>query len=576
MSLKKENVAVSRDRMSVTGVSARQQDKNGTVLAPGGHAAHRRWTRRALPAAVWLAAAFVGGCAVGPDYKTPPAPVTEQWRAKTEQVIAGQPANPRDWWKSFNDPVLDALVDEAFAQNLDLQTVALRIVQGRLARSTALFMFGPAILANASAVHNNMSTGVKPEVTVKFPPGIPKPTHSPVSITPELDIFSGGFDAIWEMDLWGKLRRNLESTNAELTSDVAFYDDVLVTMVGEVAATYIQIRTVEQRLNAMRKIVQLDKDFLAITEERVRSGQAPETDALLAKVLLGATEAAIPRLEGTQRQLENALCILLGKPVQDIRSQLGGVGNIPATPGNIAVGIPADLLRRRPDVRMSESRAHSQCALIGKAKASALFPSLTLIGALGVQSSKTSTLFDSNSDYSTYGATSNWGILLYPATVQGIRIQDAMFEQAILQYKQTVLRAGMEVENAIDAAETAKREVTILGDNVAVAQKTAEMTVGAYKQGTVIVSVPLAALTLLASQQDQLIDQQGASALSVVSIYKGIGGGWELREGRELIPQEMQERMKDRSDWGFLWGGRFLRTANLPMPPSEEPLIIRP
>jgi NodT family efflux transporter outer membrane factor (OMF) lipoprotein len=534
---------------------------------------------RLTPASLFLltcmATGLLVGCKVGPDYKTPAAPLQEQWRMTASQVVGGQPADPREWWRTFNDPVLDSLVDEAFAQNMALQTVAFRIIEGRLTRSLAMWMFGPVIIPRASAIHHDFSTNVKPEVSVNWPKFLPKPSGDLISVTPEVDIYQAGFDAFWEMDIWGKLRRNLESADAELTADIASYDDILVTLVGEVAATYIQIRTVEQRIVALRRIMDLDRKFLALTEERVGNGQVLETDLLLAKALLGMAEQGLPRLEGARDQLENALCILLGRPAGDLRGQLGGAGRIPMAPAKIAVGIPADLLRRRPDVRLAEARAHAECAQIGKAKAMALYPSLSLFGSLGLRSSATGDFFDSDSQFSSYGALSHWGIFLYPGTVQIVRARDVDFEQAVLQYKHTVLRAGMEVENAISSLDTAQKSLGITTDTVAVAQKAADSAMAAYKDGKVIVSLPLEALKILASQEDQMLGEQGACSLAMVAVYKGIGGGWELREGKELIPQEVQKRMKDRTDWWFLRGGKFLETRDLPSPPLAIPIGMK-
>ena len=485
-----------------------------------------------------------------------------------------------EWWKSLNDPVLNSLIRQALRQNLSLQAAALRVVQARIARNSSGLAFLPLMVGQGSIAHADFSTNVKPSVEIKSNRNLRRtgPIIDPVreqirtgilnnlpsvSVTPEMDVYDAGFDAIWELDLWGKKRQLFRSASEQMRAAFAGYDAVMVSLAAEVARTYIQIRTTDQRIAAMKGLLDTMNGFVSLTEERFQKKEALITDVKLAKLLAGIVQSPIPQLESSRRQLENSLCVLLGKAPQTLQQELGTSGTIPVAPIQSVVGIPADLLRRRPDVRMAENLAAAQCARIGMAKAS-IMPSFSIFGSIGLSSSESNKFFKSDSVRSAYGGLVNVnGLLLYPITVENVRFQDAQFEEAMLNYRETVLNANLEVENSMYSFLKAQDEVAILEGNVNEALDTAKLTMAAYKAGKVIVSVPLVALTFLSSQQDQMWAWRGETTTDFITIYKALGGGWQNRVGEELVPEKIREQMKKQADWWTFTGKWDLSTVQV-------------
>lgn len=523
-------------------------------------------------AATLTLALLATGCLLGPKFKTPAVPTEAQWREAAQQKFTGEPVDKIEWWKVLNDPILDSLIRQSFAQNLTLQDASLRVVQARLARTSANEYLYIPILAGGGSISNlNFSTNVKPEVELDVPAAQSRvggvirnqlrrnlPT---VKVTPELDLYDAGFDAIYELDLWGKKRQLVNATGARLGAAYAGYDDIMISVAAEVARTYVDIRTTNQRLSAMRHLYDVMNGFVALTEERYQKKEVLVTDVKLAKLLAGIVQTSIPQLETALRQQENALCLLLGKAPQPVRQDIGDTGTIPVAPVQTAVGIPADLLRRRPDVRLAEFQAAAQCAHIGIAKA-AILPSFSIFGSIGLRSSSSEKFFRSDSVRSAYGGLLDiTPLLLYPFTVENVRLQDTQFEEALLQYKETVLNANREVENNMFAFLQALDETAILEENVRNARDAAPLTEAAYKEGKVIVSIPLAALTFLASQEDQMWQWRGMTTTDYIAIYKALGGGWQNRVGQELVPEPIREQMKKQADWWSFTGKWDLSTV---------------
>lgn len=533
-------------------------------------------TRAVVAIVLLTAAGFLTGCKFGPDFERPDPELERAWRDAGGPFVAS-PVDQIEWWREFNDPVLNRLVEIAIANNPDLQTAALSIVQARAARAVGFLSFFPFITGGAGAAHVNFSQTVKPEVEVDIPElgpiaaavgaRVPRPE---VTLSDSLDYYSVGVDAIWEIDLWGVKRRNAEALKAQLAAAYAGYDDVLVSVIAEVALNYIEIRSIDERIEALRNILTLQENFQAITEERFESGQAMETDFLLAVTLTGITASGVPALEYQRRVSENAIVLLTGIPLGDLEAAMVEYKGIPLPPPSIAVGIPNDLLRRRPDVRRAELLAWEQAAEIGKAKGN-IMPSLALIGGVGLKSTDSDRLFKSDSITGTYGAAASITSLInYPAFVQKVRLEDAQFEQALLNYEETVLEAKVEAENAMFGFLRLNERVEILAPSIDAVSRASDLAVAAYQQGKVIVSVPLVALTIYASQQDSLIATRAGAAMQVVALNKALGGGWELRQQEQLLPEELRERMKDRSDW-WSFGGRWALDTQREVPKAKRP-----
>lgn len=523
-------------------------------------------TRLAITLALGILILPATGCLLGPDFESPEVEMSAAWRDESQGPFNRQPVTQIEWWKQFNDPVLNQLVEQAIANNHDLETAALNVVQARAGRVVGILNFFPLIMGKASAAHVNFSETVKPNIDVDIPElgpiaqaVIARAPKIEVTTSDNLNMYSAGLDAIWELDLWGSKRRNYEALVAEIQAAYAGYDDVLVSVIAEVAINYIEIRAADSRIAALRSVVAQQQHFFEITQARFEAKKAPETDVLLAQTLTGISESGVPALENTRRLSENALCILLGIAPQDL-SALLGEGDIPMPPASVATGIPADLLRRRPDVRRAEHQAHAQCARIGISKAEIL-PSFSLIGSIGYSSTDSDRLFDRESIGGAYGGTvSITKLINYPGFVQKVRMEDARFEQAMLAYEQAVLRASQEAENAMFSFLKTREQIEILTPSVQAAERASDLAVGAYNQGQVIVSVPLVALSIYGGQQDKVLAQRAAAAMQIVALNKALGGGWELRQHDELVPEATRERMKSRSDWWSFGGRHALRT----------------
>ena len=505
-------------------------------------------------------ALLVSGCIkVGPDFVKPVAPVAEEWIEK-DLKIKSEPADHSNWWTVFNDPVLNSLVETAYQQNLPLRIAGLRIMEARAQLGIAVGSLYPQLQQGSGAIDANQISDNAPNAAAanKF-----------------FYDFQAGFDAAWELDFWGRFRRGVESADASLTASIADYDDVLVSLVSEVAATYVQIRTFEERLKVARDNVRIQEDSLRIAEVRFRAGAVTELDVTQAKALLRDTQSAIPVLQTGLRQAQNALSVLLGMPPRDLQDLLGGPRPIPAAPMEITVGIPAELLRRRPDIRRAELDAAAQSAQIGVARAD-LFPAFSLSGSFGLESSAKggrlsnranfSDLFESNSFTYFLGPSFQWPILNYGRLKDNVRVQDARFQELVVNYQDTVLRAAQEVEDAIVAFLRTQEQARFLSESVESAKRSVELSLIQYREGASDYQRVLDSQGFLDQQQDRLTVSLGDVPTNLIAVYKALGGGWQIRKGKDFVPEEIKKEMKSRTDWGDL-----LRREEVESPPKWEP-----
>jgi NodT family efflux transporter outer membrane factor (OMF) lipoprotein len=375
------------------------------------------------------------------------------------------------------------------------------------------------------------------------------------------------------MDFWGKFRRAVESGVWDLDATIASYDDILVSLTAEVARTYILIRTLEARLAIAHENVQIQERSFQIARVRFEGGDVTELDVSQAGALLGDTQASIPRLEAQLRQAKNGLALLLGMLPGDVELLIGGTKPIPMVTTDVAVGLPAELLRRRPDIRVAEGQMAAQSSLIGVAKAD-LYPHLSLFGSIGLSSSDAavtaagfpggsslSDLFDSDSLEYYGGLSFGWDILNYGRIKNRVRLQDARFQQLVANYKNTVLKAAQEVEDAISAFLKSQEEVVFLNSSVQAASRSVDLSLIQYREGLVDYQRVIDTQRFRAQVQDLLTVTEGTVALNLVSTYKALGGGWEIREGRDFVPQETKEEMSERTDWGNLFSPTKYETA---------------
>ncbi len=337
---------------------------------------------------------------------------------------------------------------------------------------------------------------------------------------------------------------------------MADYDNALVSLTAEVARIYVVIRTLEERLQIAYENIRLQTESLNIASVRFRHGATSELDVTQAQSNLSDTQALVPVTQKQLRQAKNALSVLLGMPPSDLTKLLGEPGTIPVAPAQVMAGVPAELLRRRPDIRQAEQLAATRSALIGVAETD-LYPSFSLLGTIGYQSSDTNDSSASDlptSDSLTFSAGPAFrsNILNYGRIRNDVRIQDARYQQAIVNYQETVLRAYQEVEDAMVGFVQSREESTFREQGTTAAKRSSKLSVIQYREGAVDFQRVVDSDRVLVLQQDQWARTRGDIALNLIAMYKALGGGWELREGHDFISDANRDEMLQRTNWGDL------------------------
>ncbi len=516
------------------------------IVLPAKNAAAAQLTLcGALAALLWLS-----GCTmVGPDFVKPEAPVQSNWIESRHPELKTEPADYRDWWTVFHDPVLNRLVESAYEQNLTLQIAGLRIFQTRAQLGVLIGNIYPQTQqGRGGADYNQLSENA------------PNTLNSDDSFWQ----YNAGFDVAWELDIWGKFRRAIESGVAGLDASVADYDDFLVTLTSEVARVYVLLRTSEERLEIARQNVAIQQRSLEIAEIRFKAGAVTELDVSQAKSLLRNTEASIPRFEADIRQFKNALAILLGKLPGEIDYMLSGAKRIPRAPEQVVADIPANLLRRRPDIQFAEYQIATQTPLIGVSRAD-LFPAFELFGSFGVLTSSSrntqsggqsgsgfSDMFESDSFEFFGGPAFRWNLFNYGRITNRVRIEDAILQQLIVNYEDTVIRAHQEVEDSLVGFLRKQEEAAFLLGSVQASQRSVDLSLLQYKEGLVDYQRVLDTQRFLTDQQDVWTTTRGDVILNLIGMYKAMGGGWQIREGQLFVSKNNMDQMQQRTNWGDL------------------------
>ena len=490
----------------------------------------------------WVLTVLAGCQTLGPDFSRPEVAIENDWASDEKSLLSLEAAEFKEWWTVFNDPLLNELINSAYQQNLDLQIAAVRILESRAQLGIATGQQYPQIQTLGGGItHNELSKNA---------------ANSSPLIDTTFGSYQFGFDAAWEMDVWGRYRRGVEAADANFLSSLANYDDILVSLTAEVAAVYVQIRTFEERLVLAKQNEEIQQRSLHITEVRFNNGATTELDVTQAKALLHNTKALISALEVGLRQSKNGLSILLGLTPGALKNQLGESGVIPSAPSDIAVGMPAEMLRRRPDVRRAELQAAAQSALVGVAEVD-LYPSFTLLGSFGFASSSTGSsdfgdLFESDSFTATVGPTFSWPILNYGRIKNNVRVQDARYQQSLINYKNTVLFAVREVEDAMVSFIKSGEQADELQASVEASNRSVEISLIQYRDGVTDYTRVLNSQEFLVQQQDSYTAIKGDVARSLIALYKALGGGWQLRQGQDVVPLSIKDEMNQRTDWGEL------------------------
>jgi NodT family efflux transporter outer membrane factor (OMF) lipoprotein len=503
--------------------------------------------------------ALLAGCMIGPDFKRPPAPVARQWMESSDTSVAKGDEEYRTWWTLFNDPVLTQLVNVAYGQNLTLRAAGVRVLEARAQLGIAIGEFFPQQqLVNASLSYN------------RIPISVP---YNLISNTYWTDSF--GAQAAWELDVWGKLRRGIESADDAYLASVANYDDVLVTLTGDVASTYVQIRTLETQIEIAHENVKRQENVLKIVNARHQGGVVTGRDVYQAETVLGETEATVPQLTIQLDQQKNALAVLLGLPPGQVDALLGKSSQIPTAPARVTIGIPADLLRRRPDIRNAELEAAAQCAQIGVAKGD-LLPAFTLLGNVDTVASNIGRhgldgLFNGASLAFSVGPGVQWNLFNYGQITNNVRYQDAKFQELLIDYQNSVLKAQQEVENGLSAFIDSKEAVVYLKEAVEAAQGALRIATIQYKEGIADFTTVLTAEQNLLAAENNLAIATGDVPLGLIATYRAMGGGWQIREGHDFVPLDTQREMANRTNWGRILTPDLLKpqAPGLPSPRDE-------
>src|SRR6478752_7228246 len=440
-------------------------------------------------------------CMVGPNYKTPQASVEAQWMGVPSGSRQRTKIAQAYWWKCFRDPVLDRLIKTAYANNLSLQVTGVRILQARAQLNQAIGNLFPQQQGLSGEVnYTRLST--------------PERAFVPAGLTPNYVIDKVLFSSSWEIDFWGKYRRTIESDRATFFGNVASYDDALVTLIADVATSYVNIRTLEERIRVAARNAESQRQSYQVAEAQFKSGETDELDMRQAETLLRQTEAQIPHLQNTLNQTKNGLAVQLGVTPDEVDRQLAGL------------------------------TAASQNALIGVARAN-MFPALSLSGEFGFHSNdelnhSLSGMFSWQSKAAQAGASFVWPIFNYGRLVNQVRVQDAQFQQAILNYQNTVLTAQQEVENGLSAFYTELQALSSLTAAAAAAHRSTELSMIHYRSGETNYTTVLSTQQAQLSVDDSVASSRGSVALGVISIYRALGGGWELRQGGDVISDEVK------------------------------------
>ncbi len=456
--------------------------------------------------AVTILVGLTGCAAVGPTYQKPEPELPAQW-AEGGGTSAMPVVALDTWWTQFKDPLLDSLVRRAIAANHDLRLADTRLREARAQRQLAGAARVPAINAS-SAYSKSRSYENTQNGDVKA------------------DLYQVGFDAGWEIDIFGGVRRSIEAADASVAVSEEDRRDVLVTLMGEVARNYLELRGSQQRLVIARKNIANQQETVQLVEKRAEIGLSGELEVEQAKNQLYLTKSRATDIETTTRQTMHRMALLLGEQPQALVAELSPEALLPAAPPEIPLTLPSDLLRRRPDIRRAERQLAAATAEVGVATAE-LFPrfSLGLLG--GLQSQNLSDLVTSGSRFWSLGPTVKWSLFDGGRARAGVEVQDARRERAEIGYEKTVLAALGDVENALVALALEKENRKNLGAAVVSAQRAASLAGGQYQLGLVDFLNVLQTETSLSQSEDQLVQSDQRLATNVVSLFKALGGGWD-------------------------------------------------
>jgi len=463
---------------------------------------------------------FAAGCSVGPDYRRPETAAPAVWQEAQQSGIDTQAAELAEWWKEFKDPMLDGLVERAVKNNLDLRIAEARVREERASLAATSAGLWPTLDVSGSYSRNRASQNA-----------VGSPTQGAIAAPIggrqlEQNFFKTGFDSSWEIDVFGGTRRQIEAAEAILQASVEERRGVLVTLLGDVARNYIDLRGLQRRLAVAQENLRAQQDTLGLTKVRFDAGLASDFEVAQSEGQVNTTAAQIPALQSALKQAAYRVDVLLGTQPGTSWDELAKVAPIPALPPQAHVGLPADLLRRRPDIRSAERQLAAATAQVGAATAD-LYPRFSLLGNIGLQSVSASDWFSAQSRFWSIGPTISWPVFDAGRIRATIEIRNAQQEQALRQYEKSVLTAFEDVENALVNYGNEQTRYRSLLEAAAANRRALQMANDLYIQGLVpFLNVLDAQRTLYATESD-LAQSEANMASNLVALYKALGGGWE-------------------------------------------------
>jgi NodT family efflux transporter outer membrane factor (OMF) lipoprotein len=458
------------------------------------------------------------GMKVGPEYSKPPAPVSIDWIDKDDKRIRTDPDEHRNWWKNFNDPNLDELICFATKQNLKLKEAGYRVMASRADLAIAIGQFMPQ--------NQNMGSGF---TQYGLSTAVANRNFNNVDLIPQnyYPQYNFGFNLAWELDFWGRYRRAIESSSDQLDASIENYDEVMVSMLGEIGEHYVLYRYFERLVELYRENIEYQKISLQIAKAKFEGGTTSELDFDQAQSDLKYLEASVNVYTRFQRVENNALCTLLGISPEDLGKKMVRKG-IPIPPKDVAVGVPAQLITRRPDVRMAERQAAAQCAKIGVAM-SELFPHLYINGSFGYNAANNTALFTSPAFYGTIGPGFYWNIFNYGRLLNNVKMQDANFQVNVAKFQYSLVNAGKEVEDAIVEYVKGAEAIKEMEVSVDAIRRASQIVIVQYKAGTTDFNRVSLVQESRIKRESELALYQQMYARGMVKIYKSLGGGWQVR-----------------------------------------------
>ncbi|MEM9445524.1 MAG: efflux transporter outer membrane subunit [Verrucomicrobiota bacterium] len=468
----------------------------------------RSFIKRSLLYGLLVSSLSFSSCVVGPDYLAPGFPTSDQWHYALKKELVQEVTPLETWWQSFNDPALTELILLASASNKDLKIALEKVEEARALQGVAASAYYPRIdgIGNYDYSRSSQRLG------------------SPTNANNPSERFSWGFDSSWEVDLFGKVRRSVESSQANQEAAVEFSRDIMVSLYAEIALNYIQLRTSEKRSRLAQANVAVQQESNRVTQARFKAGLVPRIDMTQALTNLNNTKAIVPLLEQEAAFARNRLSVLLGEYPGNIDSLLKGDHDIPLPSQTLSVGLPAELIRRRPDIREAERNLAAQTARIGVVQAE-LYPQLSLNGSFQLQASDAGNLFDLAARAWGLNPTFRWNLFNAGEIRKRVESEESLARQALLSYENTVLIAVEEVENSLVAIATERKRHELLKKAADSTAKTVSLVKQNYKSGLVSFQNVLDAERSLTLDQDEEAQSLGQVSINHVQLFKALGGG---------------------------------------------------